>query len=370
MKVAVLEYLCGSGQFDESAMSSLIREGLAMLSGLANDFALCGHEVHTLLDHNSMHARSHFRSQVHVYPLDSTAGGASWLEQWNAMAKACDLAIVIAPELDDQLTRIVGQLRLSGATVLAPSVSFLRATSDKLTTAKLLSQANITHPPTQTLTEYRATDRSKRQDASSSLRSEMPLTLKRRDGAGCADMMIFADWERLERWLSIHPSLYLTGEDWLVQEWLPGRPASMAIIAGQEWRIVGAVEQNLQCDTANQDGWSSVSYLGGRGPLQGITDEILEQLARGVQQALPDKAVGWIGVDFLVPSDPAQLRDYVVVEINPRLTTSYLGYRKWYGPQLAGALLKTPDNPAFFSAMQKSPIEFSVCEFTKNHVET
>ncbi len=339
-----------------------------MLSGLANDLALCGYEVHTLLDQSSIQAKSHFRSQVHVHSLDATMSDSSWLRQWSELAKACDLAIVIAPELDNQLTRIVEQLRLSGAKVLAPSVPFLQATSDKLTTAKLLSQSDIAHPPTQTLTEFQATDRSK--GLGGSAKSDLPLTLKRRDGAGCADMMIFADRERLEHWLSIHASLYLAGDDWLVQEWLPGRPASMAIIADQEWRVVGAVEQTIQSDTANQDGCALVSYLGGRGPLQDVTDEILVQLARNIQQALPVEAAGWIGIDFLVPNDPTQLRDYVVVEINPRLTTSYLGYRKWYGPQLAGALLKTPDNPAFFSAIQKPPIEFSVCEFTKNQGET
>ena len=102
----------------------------------------------------------------------------------------------------------------------------------------------------------------------------------------------------------------------------------------------------------------------------GVNDAILLQLARNIQQAFPFEAAGWIGIDFLVPNDPTQLQDYVVVEINPRLTTSYLGYRKWYGPHLAGTLLKTPDNPAFFSAKQKPPIEFAVCEFTKNHGET
>lgn len=339
-----------------------------MLSGLANDFAYCGHTVHTVLAPNATPFMQHFHPQVRLNALGSNAGEGEWIEHWIDVAKACDLAVVIAPELDNQLTRIVEQLRLSGAKVLAPSVPFLQATSDKLTTARLLSQFNIAHPPTQSLTEFLAADRSKDRQLTSL--GERPLTIKRRDGAGCTDMMIFADRARLEHWLSIHASLYLAGDDWLIQEWLPGRHASMAIIAGQEWQVVGAVEQTIQCDTANQNGWSLVSYLGGRGPLQGVTDEILVQLARNVQQALPAEAAGWIGIDFLVPDDPTQLRDYVIVEINPRLTTSYLGYRKWYGPHLAGALLKTPDNPTFFSGVQKIPIEFSACEITKNHGET
>jgi tyramine---L-glutamate ligase len=368
VKVAVLEYLCGSGHFQASSMSSLIREGLAMLSGLANDLASCGHEVHTLLNLQSVQDKSYFRSQVHVQPLDSTTSDSSWLEQWSDVAKDCDLAIVIAPELDNQLTRIVQQLQLSGANVLAPSVSFLQASSDKLATAKLLYQSSVAHPPTQTLTEFQAKEQSKVLGISA--QGEVPLTLKRRDGAGCADMMIFADRVRFDRWLSFHANLYLDGNDWLVQEWLPGRPASMGIIAGHEWRVVGAVEQTIQYDTANQDGWSLVNYLGGRGPIQDVTDELLAQLARNIQEALPFEASGWIGIDFLVPYDPTQLRDYVIVEINPRLTTSYLGYRKWFGPQLADALLNKPDNPAFFSAKQKPPIEFSVYEFTKIDGET
>lgn len=333
-----------------------------MLLGLANDLAQCGHDVHTFLDRNSIHATMHFHPQVRVHSLTSESAERKWLEQWRSMALACDLAIVIAPELDHQLTQVVEHLRLAGAKVLAPSASFLAATSDKLETAKLLVQSDIAHPPTQTLTDFLALAR-----ISGSL---VPLTLKRRDGAGCADMMVFTDHNRLARWLAIHGSFYLTGRDWLVQEWLQGRPASMAVIANQAWQVIGAVEQTIQFALNNENGCSPVCYLGGAGPLLGVADEILQQLASRVCQAFPVGAAGWIGIDFLVPNDPAKLQDYVVVEINPRLTTSYLGYRKWYGPQLAGALLETPDKPAFFSATPKTHIEFSASEFAKNRRET
>jgi len=364
VKVAVLEYLCGGGlqEASESASSSLTDEGLAMLCSLANDLALCGHDVHTFLDHCSIYAKTHFIPQVHVHSLGYKGAELDWLEQWSSMAIACDLAIVIAPELDHQLSQIVEHLRKAGAKVLAPSAPFLAATSDKLTTAMLLVQSKIAHPATQTLTEFQARVRTKS--------SALPLTLKRRDGAGCADMMVFADQGRLLRWLSIHESLYRAGDDWLVQEWLPGRPASMAVIASLDWQIIGAVEQAIRFDTNNEDGCSKVCYVGGAGPMEGVTDEIMKQLAKSVRQAFPVGAAGWIGIDFLVPSDPTKLQDYVVVEINPRLTTSYLGYRKWYGPQLASALLKTPDNPTFFSETLKTTIEFSASEFKKNRGET
>jgi predicted ATP-grasp superfamily ATP-dependent carboligase len=55
------------------------------------------------------------------------------------------------------------------------------------------------------------------------------------------------------------------------------------------------------------------------------------------------------------------LDDLVVMEVNPRLTTSYLAYRQWYGPELAlGVLGLAEDREWNYSALPKSPLEFSV----------
>src|SRR5690606_33405771 len=74
----------------------------------------------------------------------------------------------------------------------------------------------------------------------------------------------------------------------------------------------------------------------GRLPVLPADDQPARALVNRVGQANPGLA-GYVGVDMiLVDGDPQRP---VIVEINPRLTTSYLGYARLYGPAFAARLL-------------------------------
>jgi predicted ATP-grasp superfamily ATP-dependent carboligase len=106
-----------------------------------------------------------------------------------------------------------------------------------------------------------------------------------------------------------------------------------------------------------------VAYLGGSGPIlrddYGVLEEFVERILSGIPGAK-----GWIGVDFLYRTRGAgsiRMEDLLVVEVNPRLTTSYLAYRQWYGPELAlGVLGLAEDREWNYSALPTSPLEFTV----------
>jgi len=331
-----------------------------MLSALATDLSECGHEVHTCLERHAaadplvVSLLKRF-SGLQVQVIDS-----AWLDRWIDVALQCDRTIVIAPEIHQQLERIVHKLRAAGAFVIASSASFLQATSDKLVTAELLKESGVPHPETQLLTQYRLST-IPQGDCNGSLpvtvkphvgpavlsrtfrdcNASLPVTLKRRDGAGCAEMKVFDDQHHLAEWLKSRESQILAGDDWIVQPWQSGRPASLAIIAADGvWTVLGAVEQRIELvPDSSECGYSAVSYLGGAGPLECVSIDQLERLALSVRESLPSGAHGWIGIDFLIPESMHTSQDLVVIEINPRLTTSYLGYRTWYGFSLADALL-------------------------------
>jgi len=350
VKVAVLEYLSGGGLQKDVNSTSLFNEGLAMLTALAIDLALCGHDVHTCLDGKAADDPSvAFRSakaalcasfaerktQLIVHQIDHDNDEHSWMNRWIEVASQCDQTIVIAPEIHQQLENIVAKLRRSGAIVVASSETFLHATSDKLSTASLFKKSQVPHPATQSLSSYLTSidqlDESKPASA---------VTLKRRDGAGCVDMKVFANRGKLTDWLQNYAPQNLLRDEWIIQPWLIGRPASMALLAGDEWQLLGAVDQHITLDhSSKQIGYAEVSYLGGSGPLRGVSVEQLENLASQVREALPSGAASWIGIDFLVPDESVDSKNLIVIEVNPRLTTSYLGYRKWYGYKLADALL-------------------------------
>ena len=353
MRVAVLEYLSGAPRRSgcpqpditphaADLLDPLYQEGLSMLSALATDLSLCGHEVHMCLERKAAAdplvvslLRRFSGLQVHNVEF-------AWLDRWIEVALQCDRTIVIAPEIHQQLERIVNKLRLAGAVVIASMASFLLATSDKLATAELLKVSGVPHPITQSLTQYRLST-----IPNGDCNARSPLTLKRRDGAGCADMKVFDDQRKLTEWLKSPESQFLAGDDWIVQPWQSGKPASLALIAADDdWTVLGAVEQRIELASESiHRGFSSVSYLGGSGPLEAIFIERLERLALSVREALPSGAEGWIGIDFLIPDSMHTSQDLVVIEINPRLTTSYLAYRKWYGYSLANNLLGNSNCP-------------------------
>ncbi len=344
MRVAVLEFLSGGGLCNDLSSSDtkanamlfepLICEGLSMLSALTLDLVLCGHEVHTCLDAFAANLDTAKTQMHHTSLLQVQVVAADWKKRWTETALLCDRTIVIAPELHQQLERIVSDLRAAGAVVVASSVPFIQATSDKLATAKLMHAGNVRHPVTQSLSEFRLSSRG------DDCHDESPLTLKRRDGAGCSEMMYFDHQSTLTDWLQSRELVPGSDSDWIVQQWHSGKAASMAVIANDDWQFVGALEQSISIDNDNnRKVGSPVSYRGGCGPIEAITVQQLRSFADQVRNAFPSAAEGWIGIDFIIPSMHCNASDLVFIEVNPRMTTSYLGYRQWYGHHLADCLL-------------------------------
>ena len=106
----------------------------------------------------------------------------------------------------------------------------------------------------------------------------------------------------------------------IVQPFVPGRPVSVAFLAGTESLVaLPAAEQCLSPD-------GRIAYLGGRLPLDANLQDRAHRLAELAVRAVPGLA-GYFGVD-LGTCASADGRDDEIIEINPRLTTSYVGLRK------------------------------------------
>src|SRR5690606_21127135 len=80
-------------------------------------------------------------------------------------------------------------------------------------------------------------------------------------------------------------------------------------------------------------------YLGGSLPLPPSLHARAARLAQQALDALP-AAIGYVGVDLVLGAADDGSRD-VVIEVNPRLTTSYLGLRDAVKINLAELILQT-----------------------------
>ncbi len=311
MRIFVGEFVCGGGfaqQPTGKIAVGLRQEGSAMLKAVSLDLAQIA-EVVAAVDPRLGIELDH----VETVAIDS---GQAILGQWIAAARGCDAALIVAPESDGVLAKAVGMLRAAGVDVIAGSADFLRTASDKLLTAKTLHAARVAHPPFLAKSDNRFDNE---------MEGFARYVLKPRDGCGTQAIRIFDSLAKAKA--------ELTG-GLLLQPWIPGQPISVSLVAsGSHQTFLPAVHQSICSETCG--------YAGGSGPLDDDAQRRATALAALAVNAISN-ARGFVGVDLILGKRPS---DDVVIEINPRLTTSYVGLRKMISGNLAARLFDLETGP-------------------------
>ncbi len=351
-RVFVAEYLCGGGMFNtpiHAIPESLLREGTGMWRSLVDDFAAWT-RVCTPIDPRLSLPLPKSPNVTIVNMETCAAPWAGWIEA----ASRCDAAVVIIPESDGLLTKGISLLRASGIEVLAPSGSAIGLTADKWATAKWLHAEGIAHPDTWSL-ERRAVDSQPRHHACSRMLktdngapvfSGFPdggYLVKPRDGCGAMDIRHYHE---------LQPALLSMQSFEITQQQISGRSASVLVIAGGDYDrvcMLPAVWQDIATlptssttlSSGNVSPASHFEYRGGSGPIGSELQHRAHALVSRVLQAMPGKLSGFIGIDLMLGEDA---NHDTVIEINPRLTTSYIGIRKMTAENLTKRLWSAPDH--------------------------
>lgn len=312
MRIFVGEYVCGGGLSDQSLEQipeSLRQEGAAMLRAVVSDLSEIAETVVPLDPRFDLDVEADQR--IELNRTDAVLG------QWVTAAQGCDSALIVAPESDGVLAQSVAMLRAGGIDVIAGSGDFLRVASDKLLTAKTLAAAGVAQPPYLALSDRRYQDQLENFDQ---------FVVKPRDGCGTQEIMRFTSLDNARAELE---------ENQLLQAWLPGRAISISTIASPTTQVyLPAVSQDL-CD-------SSCRYAGGRGPLDDDDQRRATALASRAITAMPPTVRGFVGLDLLLGDRPSE---DCVIEINPRLTTSYVGLRRMINGNLAARFFDLETGP-------------------------
>ena len=283
-------------------------------------------------------------------------------EEWDAFRRRCDWAdsvLVIAPETDGMLEQRSAYVAACGKRLLGSSAAAVRLCSDKLALAEHWSARDVFTLPTFSCIGAEAEGG-----------PALPMVVKLRDGAGSQGMQLIEDQATWKRWRDAMAARNELGR-FLWQPYWPGRALSVGVIV-QNGR---AERLPLAGQRLSQDG--RFEYRGGVLPVE-LQDRSGEEPGRDritklITDALSgiDGLRGYIGVDLLELRSPAARIDRVghahdgreseatslcAVEINPRLTTSYLGYRRLSRRNLAGLLF--PHEPT--AAAEMSPQRISV----------
>lgn len=311
-KIFAAEFVCGGGfrQRNVAAIPKPLRdEGTAMLKALSADLSALG-EVIVPLD---LRVDVELPPGVRTFPIDASL--PLW-SQWIAAAQDCDAAIIVAPEHNGALAQAVAMMRAGAVDPVMSSGDFLRIASDKWETARAFASQLVPHPPTFSIATIDSID--------PNLANQW--IMKPRDGVGSERFVITDDLEAAKAQLQA---------DSVLQPYISGLPASISlIVSGTQMHLLPAVSQVIDPHTGE--------YLGGSGPLDQDLQRRATALATRAIEAMPPMAKGFIGIDLILGEDA---RDDCVVEINPRLTTSYVGLRHMVEGNLAEWILGQGTGP-------------------------
>lgn len=321
LKIFVGEFICGGGFADhpvDQLPSGMKQEGEAMLRAIVEDLSAFS-ETTVILD-------DRFEIALDCNHQVSFDPDRPFWAQWVAAAKECDAALIIAPESDGELAKGVAMLRSSGVDVVAGSGDFLRVASDKLLTAQVLHSSGVAHPPYIAVEDERMVGVVAGYDR---------FVVKPRDGCGTHAIQTFDDFREARKSLSSKT---------IMQGFVPGKCISVSLISsGNSQTFLPAVSQSIDESLSH--------YVGGRGPLNNKAQRRATSLAARAIAAMPPTARGFVGLDLILGESPS---DDCVIEINPRLTTSYVGLREMIHGNLAARLFDIETGPVSCKASVNS----------------
>lgn len=316
MKVLVFEFITGGGFNRQELPETLASEGLLMLQALLDDLVdLADLQLTVMLDAR-MTGFINLRSARQVI----VSGDADCLAQFEAQVREADAVWPVAPETGGLLESLCGIVERCGKILLTSPASAVAVTGNKLKTYHCLCRNNIATVPTFLPEEI------------TKQFFHEPLVIKPVDGVGCENTLIADNGQDIKAWLGQHPE----PDKVIIQPLIGGRTSSLSCLfkQGQGWLICA----NLQ-HFRRREHHFSLSAIN-------VNDRINLQpygkIVADIAAAFPD-LWGYAGIDLI--ESPESI---LVLEINPRLTTSYAGIRQAMGINIAAEVMALPfRNPAF-----------------------
>lgn len=319
---------------------AIASEGRAMLLAVLADAARSGTlEITTLVDDG--------------VPFDLAVEGA-WAvvpsgEEIGSLRRAaasCDVAIIIAPETTGILARRVAAARAVGADVIAPDAAWLACAADKQSTALALAAAGVPVPA----------GRVQAAGAAWPPGFIRPAVRKRLDGCGCDGFTVVEPHD---------PAPHAAEHAARIEAAAAGRPVGVACLCGAG-RVVPLPPLEQRFTSGPEPAYRGGSALDDPG-LASRAAGLACRAVGALGRAAGCTARGWVGVD-LVLGVREDGRDDRVLEINPRLTTSFVGHShgrdhsliEWMIAVARGAtppgVRPPPHVPASFEVERAAPV--------------
>jgi tyramine---L-glutamate ligase len=306
--VLIYEYFTGGGCPPGELPRGLAEEALGMLWALVTDFHRWGAvRIMTALDPRFEEYMPGFnRATLHADEIVMTTPG-NYLNVYESLLQRCDAVWVIAPETGDILATLISLAEKAGIPHLGSNSAAARTAGNKAECARIFLDHDL--PAPMTLIADRATAFEK------ALQIGFPLIIKPIDGVGCEGVCRANSMGELTVRLQ-QAYLATAHEHVLLQSYVRGIPASVSLLVTDGETCFLSLNRQLMQSIGK------LHYSGSRVPYRHVLKAEAWNAARSAVDLIGGLR-GYVGVDLVLTKQGIQL-----IEINPRLTTSYLGLRQ------------------------------------------
>jgi len=322
LKLLVYEHVSGGGYAEKPIPISILSEGFSMLRTLVADFKAAGHSVSTVLNSRLAELNPPVGADYTV-PVSSFRVAEQTIQK---LSESVDAAYLIAPESNQMLQSLVANIEQADVPSLNCRASAIASVSDKAAMLQRVKEKGLPTPATVIVSAFDDVTRIK-QSICGSL--GFPLVVKPVDGVGCAGLSVVNSEQQVAgavaKILSESASKYF-----MAQKLVRGIAVSVSLLATDSEAL--PLSLNKQ-DVSLMPPEANSTYTGGQVPF----DSLLKSEAFAAAEAVVKSfhgLKGYVGVDLVLTEKEA-----VVIEVNPRLTTSYVGLRKTAVFNLAQAII-------------------------------
>lgn len=303
MRHFIFEFITGGGCVGQDLPESLLIEGELMLQSLINELRKLNIELFVSRDSRLEDLDDNIRQ----YTIDKSCD-----KELRGYIKNMDVCWLIAPETQQCLERYAQIFSDNKSMFIGSKVEAIRLSSSKYLTNKALFENNIRVVETKKIDQIIP-------------ESNAGWIIKPDDGAGGEDAQLIPDKEKLNSFI-----INQYNNSFITQPYIKGNHLSMSLLAyNGDVRLLGC---NKQYVDINEDG-IKLEKIGVNECLS-YKDEMLS-LAKEIVLTVSGLA-GYIGIDLIEENGKL-----FVLEINPRLTTAYVGLSESLGCNVAAKILDT-----------------------------
>jgi len=322
LKVAIFEYVSGGGFLGKSLPSSILSEGYGMLSSALSDFKEAGHQTYTLLDSRL----AIFQPPLRTNGIHLVKSQEELKIKFMDLLRDADISLLIAPESEGILANFLSLSEESGIESLNCTIGSISAVCNKLKLNEKLKKNGLPVPETNKVTIEEGIE--KAQEIVENI--DFPIIIKPSEGVGCYGLSVVRKFSQLPLAISKIKEEARTNT-YLIQDFIKGIHASVSLISNGKKAM--PLTLNLQMITLNTPDKTS-SYFGGIVPFDHELKEKAFHIAKRAIELFRGLR-GYVGVDLVLSKSGP-----VIIEINPRLTVSYIGLKRVSNLNLAKAMVK------------------------------